>query len=137
MGANLAAQPLAVGDQMFLGMQDFDFAQILIICAQILPILTKFYPNLNKFAQIFSKKYLLGDAAASPAPTPLAQPTLIKQGAKLAVLRHTRRTNLASSRIIQSTNLTALRLIGPEPTHQCCSCGEPLATCGKIDRLGI
>jgi len=59
-------------------MQDFDFY----------PKLIKFYPNFTKFTQILSKslskiypnlpkfyqkclKNLLGDAAASPAPTPL------------------------------------------------------------------
>jgi len=53
---------------MFLGMQDFDFFPNLIKFCQI-------YPNFTfKFAQTFPKfayKKLLGDAAASPAPTPL------------------------------------------------------------------
>jgi len=41
---------MAIGDTMFMRMQDFDFAQIL--------------SNL-------SKKIMLGDAAAYPAPTTL------------------------------------------------------------------
>jgi len=54
---------------MFLGMQDFDFAQI---SPQFFPnhalILPKFRPNPTKFVQIspiLSKKILLEDAASS------------------------------------------------------------------------
>jgi len=36
---------IAVLDQMFLGMQDFDFDQILITFAQILPTFAKFCPR--------------------------------------------------------------------------------------------
>jgi len=48
------------GDQMFLGRKDFNFYPNRIKFAQILPKLQKFCPN-----------NLLGDAATSPAPTPL------------------------------------------------------------------
>jgi len=57
---------------MFLGMQDFDFAQITF--PQISP---QFCPNPNKFAliqPILPKIYLLWeDTAASPAPMALFQ----------------------------------------------------------------
>jgi len=83
---------MAVGDRMFLGMQDFDFLpkpnQILPKFYAIYPHLTKFYPHLPKiypnklpkfypsWPKFFSNlpKKLLGDAAASlafPAPTSL------------------------------------------------------------------
>jgi len=64
---------------MFLGMQDFDFAQILPVFAQILAELSKFYPNLPKstqivpkFAEIFPKKFAREcDHIPGPAPTAL------------------------------------------------------------------
>jgi len=71
---------IAVGDRMFLGMQDFDFFPK---TNQILPKFTKFiqfiqiYPNFTQIYSTFTQiclKMLLGDTAASPAspaPTPL------------------------------------------------------------------
>jgi len=49
---------IAVGDRMFLGMQDFDFC----------PNVIKFYPidpNLIKFCPNLPKNISLGDAAAT------------------------------------------------------------------------
>jgi len=40
---------IPVGDRMFLGMQDFDFAQMLITFAQILPKSDQICPNLFNF----------------------------------------------------------------------------------------
>jgi len=71
---------------MLLGIQDFDFCPNLIKFytnfTQFIQIVPKFFPNFPKFTQILPKfcqkfaqiylKNLLGDADASPAPTPLS-----------------------------------------------------------------
>jgi len=79
---NSIKKAIAVGDGLFLGMQDFDFAQIqsnlsksnhfCLNFASILPKfhLMQFHPNLTNFAQ----KILLENSstfAASSAPTTL------------------------------------------------------------------
>jgi len=52
---------------MFLGMQDFDFAQILITIAQISPKFAKF---CRKFAQILLKKFPSVCSCISCIPSP-------------------------------------------------------------------
>jgi len=64
-------QFIAIGVRMLLGMQDFDFAQILGTFTQILP---EFAQLLSKFTQIltkFAQKNVPWDAAASLALTAL------------------------------------------------------------------
>jgi len=58
---------IAAGDRIFLGMQDFDYMHK---SNQILPKFVQII-GLN-IAQICPLKKLLGDAAASPAPTALS-----------------------------------------------------------------
>jgi len=53
-----AYESIAVGERMFLGMQNFDFAQI-----------ESLLPKSNPF---YTTKSLLGDVAVSPAPTKLS-----------------------------------------------------------------
>jgi len=51
-------QTMAIGDRMFLGMQNFVFAQFCLNFPQIYPNLPKCCPNLpKKFAQIWAKNF--------------------------------------------------------------------------------
>jgi len=74
---SMYASNIAVGDLMFLGIQDFDFAQICPNFFHISPKFAKFCSYLPTFClncPSFAKKNFLEDAAtssASPAPTAL------------------------------------------------------------------
>jgi len=65
---------------MFLGMQDFDFAQNLIKFAQILITFVQISPFVEiftKFRPNFAQKNFLRDAAAFPIPAALYTRILI------------------------------------------------------------
>jgi len=58
---------ITIEDKNVLGMQDVDFAQISSFLTKFRLGFSQISPKLTKFSQIPS--ILLGDAAASPAPT--------------------------------------------------------------------